>query len=147
MQVEYHVSEDEEHPRAILYLRQMTDTVMEAIALLESDARDEVLVGYSGSRTYFLQAKDIELVRTEGREVVGYDALKRRFVFRHPLYQLESVLGKQFVRISKSALVNIHRIGHVEAAFSGTMRLVTRCGIEDSISRSFRRSFKERLGL
>ena len=64
-----------------------------------------------------------------------------------PLYELENILDIQFVRISKSAIANIRQIGHVEAGFNGTMELVMKNGTIDYISRSFRKNFKERLGL
>ncbi|MDE5779058.1 MAG: LytTR family transcriptional regulator, partial [Lachnospiraceae bacterium] len=64
-----------------------------------------------------------------------------------PLYELENMLDINFVRISKSAIVNIRQINHVEAGFNGTMELVMKNGITDYISRSFRKNFKERLGL
>ncbi len=49
--------------------------------------------------------------------------------------------------VSKSAIANIRQIGHVEAGFNGTMELVMKNGTIDYISRSFRKNFKERLGL
>lgn len=64
-----------------------------------------------------------------------------------PLYELENILDIHFVRISKSAIVNINQISHVEASFNGTMELVMKNGVTDYISRSFRKGFRERLGL
>lgn len=86
-------------------------------------------------------------MRTEGRQVVCYDKLKNRYILDKPLYELESILDIYFVRISKSAIVNISQINHVEASFNGTMELVMKNGVTDYISRSFRKGFKERLGL
>ena len=76
-----------------------------------------------------------------------YDKEKNRFLLNKPLYELETLLGKNFVRISKSAIVNIFRIHHVEASFNGTMEIVMKNGIEEIISRSYRQKFKERLGV
>lgn len=64
------------------------------------------------------------MIRTEGRELVLYDRQKKRFLLNRPLYELEKQLGSSFVRISKSAIVNIRQISHVEASFNGTMELV-----------------------
>lgn len=94
-----------------------------------------------------MKPEDISLVRAEGREIVCYDKLKNRYVLDKPLYELENMLSTLFVRISKSTIVNINQINHVEASFNGTMELVMKNGVTDYISRSFRKSFKERLGL
>lgn len=137
-----------EEPYAVICARRMTPALAEAIALLENeDAVSPVLPGRQDGKIYFLQADDLDLVRTEGREVVCYDASGRRFVLTRPLYEMAGILGSAFVRISKSALVRVGAIDHVEASFHGTMRIVMHNGTEDYISRSFRRAFKERLGI
>ncbi len=86
-------------------------------------------------------------MRTEGRDIICYDKLKNRYLLDKPLYELENILDFHFVRISKSAIVNIRQIDHVEASLNGTMELVMKNGITDYISRNFRKVFKERLGL
>lgn len=126
----------------------MTPAIQEAIALLEQEGREEsLLFGQREGRTYLIEPESIEVIRTEGRELILYDRQKARFRLSRPLYELEELLGDRFLRISKSALVNIRRISHVEAGFNGTMTLVMKNGVEESISRSFRKPFKERLGL
>ena len=148
MKVECRISEDEQAPGAVIRARRMTPALAQAIALLENEgAREKVVAGRRDGKVFFLRLDSLELVRTEGREVVAYDAGGQRFVLGQPLYALEELLGDAFVRVSKSALVRITAIDHVEASFHGTMRLVLRSGIEDSISRSCRRKFKERLGI
>lgn len=94
-----------------------------------------------------MEPERLELIRTEGREIICYDNSKNRYVLGKPLYELEHLLGSSFVRVSKSTIVNIKRIDHVKAGFNGTMELVMKNGIKDYISRSFRKAFKERLGL
>lgn len=149
MKVECQISaEYAEEPYARICTDKMTTAVAEAIALLESDdPKRVVLTARSDERIYFLEPRTLELVRTEGREVAAYDGSRKRFVLRSTLQELERALGPNFVRISKSAIVNIRRISHVEASFNGTMELVTKSGLEDYISRGYRKSFRERLGL
>ncbi len=148
MKVECQISEDCSEPGAVLHIRRMTPAIAKAISLLEREGETgPALFGVRDGKTYFLTPEELELVRTEGREIAGYDSRKLRYVLNGPLYELEEVLGSGFVRISKSAIINLRRINHVEAGFNGTMELVMKNGIEDYISRSFRKSFKERLGL
>lgn len=148
MKVQCHISSDCTNPRAVLYVRQLTPAISEAVSLLENEGRAAATIyATRDGITYFLEPANLELVRTEGREIVGYDVHANRYRLTKPLYELENMLEERFVRISKSCLVNIRQIAHVSAGFNGTMRLVMKNGIEDYISRSFRRSFKERLGL
>ena len=148
MKVECRIVQNADEPHACIFARRMTPTLAEAIALLENeDAAAKVLPGHLDGKIFFLHADDLEIVRSEGREIVCYDTQGRRFVLSRPLYEVEEMLGNTLVRISKSALVRLDAIDHVEASFHGTMRIVMRNGTEDSISRSFRRAFRERLGI
>lgn len=148
MRVECKISADYKEPYAVLYLNKMTETVAEIISMLEKEnANSLTLTAAKDKKTYFIKPEDISLIRSEGREIVCYDKRKNRYTLDKPLYELENMLDGCFVRISKSAIANISQISHVEASFNGTMELVMKNGVTDYISRSFRKGFKERLGL
>ena len=148
MKVECNISPDYKEPYAVLHINRMTGAVAEIISMLEKEnANSLTLIATKDRKTYFIKPEDISLVRTEGREIVCYDKLKNRYILDKPLYELESILDICFVRISKSVIVNINQIDHVAASFNGTMEMVMKNGITDYISRSYRKSFKERLGL
>lgn len=146
MKVECNISADCKDPQAVLHIAKMTPLIAQAITLLEKEDTD-TLVATRDGKSYFISSGNLELVRTEGREIACYDKLQNRYVLNKPLYELEDVLGLQFARVSKSAIVNLRRISHVKAGLNGTMELVMKNGIEEYISRKFRKSFKERLGL
>ncbi|MCI9448026.1 MAG: LytTR family transcriptional regulator [Lachnospiraceae bacterium] len=148
MKVECKISADYKEPFAVLHLNRMTQAMAGIISMLEKEEADsQTVVATKEHKTYFIKPEDISLVRTEGRGIVCYDKRKNRYVLDKPLYELEHMLDLHFVRISKSAIVNIGHISHVEASLNGTMELVMKNGITDYISRSFRKAFKERLGL
>lgn len=148
MKVECKISADYREPYAVLHINKMTETVAEIISMLEKENTNALtLIATKDKKTYFIKPEDISLVRTEGRDIVCYDKHKNRYLLDKPLYELENMLDMDFVRISKSAIANINQINHVEASFNGTMELVMKNGIKDYISRSFRKSFRERLGL
>lgn len=148
MRVECNINADCTEPYAVLHIIQMSPAIAEAISILEREGTDSLpLIGVRDGKTYFLEPGDLELIRTEGREVICYDKLKNRYRLDKPLYELERILGEVFVRVSKSSIINIRQINHVSAGFNGSLEMVMKNGMEDYISRSFRKSFKERLGL
>lgn len=148
MKVECKISATYKEPYAVLHINTMTQTIAKMISILEKEETDSLtLIATKERKTYFIKPEDIALVHTEGREIVCYDRLKNKYVLDKPLYELEHILDIHFVRISKSTIVNISQINHVEASLNGTMKLVMKNGITDYISRSFRKTFKERLGL
>ncbi len=148
MRVECKISGEYKEPYAVLHINKMTQAIAEIIVMLEKEETEApTLTAASKKKMYFVKPQDIALVRTEGREIVCYDRLKNRYILDRPLYELEDMLAAYFVRISKSTIVNMRQIDHVEASFNGTMELVMKNGVTDHISRSFRKIFKERLGL
>ncbi len=148
MKVECHINASCKEPSAVLHIKKMTPSVTEAISILEhEDANALALTAAREGKTYFLEPEELELVRTEGREIVCYDRQGIQYTLNKPLYELEHLLGNSFVRVSKSTIVHVRRIDHVKAGFNGTMELMMKNGIRDYISRSFRKSFKERLGM
>lgn len=148
MKVECKISAAYTEPYAVLHINKMTTSIAEIISLLEKENADTLtLIATKEKKTFFITPEDISLVRTEGRKIVCYDKLKNRYLLDKPLYELENKLDTHFVRISKSTIVNITQIDHVEASFNGTMELVMKNGVTDYISRNFRKGFKERLGL
>ena len=148
LRVECKISFEYKEPYAVIYTDKMTDSVARAVSALENENDDTcVLIGTKDRKTYFIKPEEITLVRTEGRDVVCYDRKSIRYVLDKHLYELEGFLNSGFVRISKSAIVNISEIDHARASFNGTMEIVMKNGLNDYISRSFRKGFKERLGL
>lgn len=148
MKVECKISAEYKEPYAVLHINKMTETVTEIISMLEKEhAASQTFAAAKDKKTYFIKPEDISLIRTEGRAIVCYDRQGNRYTLDKPLYELENMLDMSFVRISKSAIVNISQIHHAEASFNGTMELVMKNGATDYISRSFRKNFKERLGL
>ena len=147
MRVELHIDTHCEDPRALVYAARLTPALQNAISILEKENEDVIFTAQAGGKTYILEPEKIEIIRTEGRELALYDRAKNRYLLSRPLYELEQLLGKNFIRISKSAIVNIFCIHHVEASFNGTMEIVMKNGVEEIISRGYRQKFKERLGV
>lgn len=147
MRVKLEIDPDRREPYAVLYLSKLTPALQAAVSMLEKEEEETELAAQYGEKIYLLAPEDIELIRTEGREITGYDKTGKRYLLNKPLYEWEERLGKNFIRISKCVLVNIRRIHHVEASFNGTMELKMKNGEQEIITRSYRRGFKERLGV
>lgn len=147
MKVQIHIDPGCLQPEAVLTVKALTPALQTAIAILEKEIEEPVLTAQRSGKVYVLDPAAVEVIRTEGRELVLYDRQRQRYVLNRPLYELAQTLGNDFIRISKSAIVQLRHIHHVEAAFNGTMEIVMKNGVEELITRSFRSAFKERLGV
>ena len=73
---------------------------------------------------------------------------KEKLMIRKPLKEiLESLTSKDFIQISKSAVVNIYKINRLEIAFSGNYYAFLTNGLKVTVSRRFVERLKERLGI
>ncbi len=147
MRVELQIDANCEEPFAVLHISKLTPAVQEAIKILENEGIQRMITAQAEGKVFVIEPEMIEVIRTEGRELVLYSKSKERYLLSKPLYELESLLGNDFIRISKSAIINFRRIHHAEASFNGTMEVVMKNGIGEVITRSYKKQFKERLGV
>ena len=75
-----------------------------------------------------LAFSEIECITVLDRKVMAIDAEGNHYRLQERLRDLEQILPSYFIRINKSTLANEHRIYRFEAAFSGGVDAVFRCG-------------------
>ena len=145
MKVSVALSMEYKEPYAIIYTDRMTDEIQRVIdgfSLNESP----VTALQNEKDIIILLPKEIYMVRVENGDTVIYGK-DRSYRSRKRLYELEQQLGKQFMQISKSTLVNLSYMDSVESGFSGTLLLKLKNGCKDYVSRRYLPQFKKYLGL
>ena len=93
------------------------------------------IMGYTDDELRKLSFQEIELITILDRKVIAIDRNGNRYRIRDRLRDLENRLPSYFIRINKSALANEHRILRFDAAFSGGVDAVFRCGYREYVSR------------
>ena len=93
------------------------------------------LMGYGENEMRRLSFGEIECVTVLDRKVVAIDQAGNRYRLQDRLRDLEEILPSYFIRINKSTLANEHRILRFDAAFSGGVDAVFRCGYREYVSR------------
>ena len=92
-----------------------------------------------------LRRSEIFSAYSEGQKVMIL-TIDERFVVPQKLYELENELQEaDFVRISKSEIVNIRKIKSLDLSITGTIRLVLKTGYETYVSRRNVAKIKEKL--
>ena len=95
----------------------------------------DCILGYRDDEIRKLAFSEIECITIVSRKVIAIDLEGRRYSVKDRLRDLEEVLPSYFIRINKSALANEHRILRFDAAFSGGVDAVFRCGYREYVSR------------
>lgn len=93
------------------------------------------LMGFREDEMRRLTFQDVECITVLERKVTAIDAQGRRYRLQERLRDLEERLPSYFIRINKSTLANEHCILRFDAAFSGGVDAVFRCGYRDYVSR------------
>ena len=93
------------------------------------------IMGYREDEMRKLPFSEIECITILNRKVVAIDGGGIRYSLRDRLRDLEELLPSYFIRINKSTLANEHRILRFDAAFSGGVDAVFRCGYREYVSR------------
>ena len=143
MKFTVHIDPDREEEVQV-YARSHTPLVEELRRLAEGEP--ESLPGYAGPDRVLLQPEEVccFLVEQERTYALVGD---RRWQVKYRLYELETRLPRQFVRIHKSCIANLQQIQRFSVAFSGTLQVVFKNGHVDYVSRRNVSVIKERLGI
>ncbi len=102
------------------------------------------LVLRAGGRVYVILRSRVEWVEAEG----DYMRLHgdRELLIRITLKELDSLLGSRFVRVSRSALVNVDHLREVRPAAGDRHEAVLASGVRVPVTPSYRERLEDPLG-
>ena len=145
MKVSVDISAEYKEPYAVIHTDKVTDEIQQMIdSLSASDAPITAL--WNEKDIIVLKPMEIYIVRVEDGDTIIYGE-KKKYRSRKRLYELANQLGKQFMQISKTTLINLSYMDCIEPGFSGTLLLKLKNGSKDYVSRKYLPEFKKYLGL
>ncbi len=142
--MKFNFIKDKNREEVIVYAKERTELIDE-IEQLVSDNETE-LIGYSDREAIVINQKDIHCFIAEDNKVFALTETEK-FRIRQKLYQIESISGKNFIRINQSCIANIGKIRKFDASLSGTLLVIFKNGYTDYVARRRVREVKERLGV
>ena len=111
----------------------------------ETSVRDRLVVK-SGGRIYFVRMADIDWCEADGNYVRLHVGSHTHLV-RETMGHLESTLdANQFIRIHRSAIVNVDRIQELQSSFNGEYVVRLAGDTRLTLSRGYRDALQARLG-
>ena len=135
MKVEIKLQPELNVPFAVIHTGKVTAEVQRVAALLSEERASLISAG-----------EDEKIVMLHPEKAVIYGE-KRQFRSGKRLYELEALLGPDFMRISKSTIINLQLLDYVAPSLGGVMVLVMKNGQRDYISRKYLPAFKRYLGI
>lgn len=145
MKVNIDISPEYKEPFAVIHTDKVTDEIQRMIDIFSS-SETPVTALMNEEDIVVLQPGEIYMVRVEDGDTIIYGQ-KLRFRSRKRLYELSGQLGRQFMQISKTTLINLSYMDSIEPGFSGTLLLKLKNGCKDYVSRKYLPEFKKYLGI
>ena len=103
--------------------------------LVRGTSGPDSIMGHRDEGMRKLIFQEIECITVLDRKVIAIDTQGDHYRVQDRLRDLEEILPSYFIRINKSTLANEHRIERFDAAFSGGVDAVFRCGYREYVSR------------
>lgn len=146
MRIEIKIDASCEEPAIILVTNKVDDRINELIKKL-SEETPQVIAGFQQDTVKLLNQKDITRIYASNGKVIA-EAGKEQYALRLRLYELEERLDKKdFVRISNSEIINLHKVRSFDLSFTGTICVSLRDGTATYVSRRYVSKIKQALGI
>ncbi|MGN1362499.1 MAG: LytTR family DNA-binding domain-containing protein [Methanobrevibacter sp.] len=151
MKVNLFISRDIEEPYAEIHSDSLTYNIQKAMDILENgdicdDENNSILAVKKGQDIVLLDFEDIFMIKVENKQTKVYSNTEE-YSIKKPLYQIEEILDSDFIRISKSTIVNLRKVKRVAPSLRGMMFIELKNDLKDNISRKYLADFKKALGL
>lgn len=125
--------------------KEYNEQIERLMKLLQS-SQTNVIDGYLQQDIHMLKIKDIYSIYAEGTKVYLLTS-EHEFESKRKLYELESMLVQDFVRVSKSTLVNMDKIASIQMGRMGTTEIILDNQSSVHVSRKYLKELKSRLGI
>lgn len=144
MKIKFHIDEHLPEEKAEFWLRKMTEKIRQITEDLTSE-KDFVWC-YQKGNAFSINFSDIYLIQVENEKTYVYTETEN-YLYKGRLYQIQQLLPSDFVMASRSALVNYHKLDHLQILNDGNVDAILKNNLTVQISRRKIKNLKEVLGL
>jgi len=135
----------DEEEQIIIKCRVMRPEILNLINALKS--HEVMLTAYINNEIHIVLPSDIYYIETVDNKTFLY-CKNEVYESKQKLYEMEEMLGTgDFLRISKSVIINLSKIKSLSPALSGRLEAVLRNGEKVIISRQYVGALKKKLGI
>lgn len=133
-----------EEEQIIVKCRQMTPELHRLISRLKPKS---ALIAYDGNEIYRISPSKVYYIESVDNKTFVY-CKDKVLELKQKLYELEDYLvGSEFLRISKSVILNLSKINSLSPALSGRFEATIDNGERVIVSRQYVSDLKKRLGI
>lgn len=110
MKIQIECDESVEETQVLIRCRELNEHTTRIGQMLAEEAKQEQrFVFYQGDTTVYLSLNDILFLETDGKQIQVHTC-EDIYQTKYKLYELEEMLPGQFMRVSKSAILNTRHV-------------------------------------
>ncbi|WML32793.1 LytTR family DNA-binding domain-containing protein [Clostridium sp. OS1-26] len=146
MNVEIRYVNSPEEECAVLKICQNHPGIMKLQEIIEKGIYQTITVPcFIGEQRYFISCEHILYIETI-QEILFVHTGSKVYEAKKRLYELEKMLPEQFVRVSKSVIMNLKQVEYYSPLANGLMKATFYNGEETYISRKYLRLLRTKIG-
>ena len=144
MKVELNIDKKFEETIVTISANKVNEEIQNLVNYIEN--KEDYFTGISDGKVCLLNLEDIIRIYVEDRKVYVV-TVEGRFIVRKKLYEVQSMVTKDFIKISQSEIANIKYIHSLDLGLRGTIVINYKNSDISYISRRMLKEFKMKLGL
>lgn len=144
MKVELNIDKKFGETIVTISTNKVNDEIQNLVNYIEN--KEDYFIGVLDDKVRLLNTEDIIRVYVEDRKVYVV-TVEGRFIVRKKLYEVQSTLTKDFIKISQSEIANIKYIHSLDLGLRGTIVINYKNSDISYVSRRMLKEFKMKLGL
>ena len=144
MKVELNIDKKFGETIVTISTNKVNDEIQNLVNYIEN--KEDYFIGVLDGKVCLLNTEDIIRVYVEDRKVYVV-TVEGRFIVRKKLYEVQSTLTKDFIKISQSEIANVKYIQSLDLGLRGTIAINYKNSDISYVSRRMLKEFKMKLGL
>jgi DNA-binding LytR/AlgR family response regulator len=147
VKIRIEVNSDLAEDEVVIRCGQVDETIQKIHKyILEQSSVNLKITYYKDNKEYYFPIDDILFFETEGEHVYGHSS-NDAYRIKYRLYELEKLLPKQFVRISKSSIINSSKIYSITRNLTASSLIkFNKSHKQVYVSRYYYKELRQRLG-
>jgi DNA-binding LytR/AlgR family response regulator len=127
-----------------VYAPEMSDNVKKIVQCVDDLEKISTISGHKEQELYFLDIQNVLSFVAQNKQIYAITQYGQ-FIIKERLYQLEQILPSDYIRVSKSEIINKHCIEKLSLETNGSIKLYLKHNYCTYSSRRYLKSIKERL--
>lgn len=142
MKIVFDIDEKYDETTITIQCKEINQHIEQIVSVLKR-RRTDFIIGKKANMNHILEPTEIHFFRANGDKIEAVTS-EGTFQIREKLYEIEQMLpANQFIRISKSVIVNIHELSKFEASFNGTLCVYFKSGEKEYVYRNYVKQLRQ----